>query len=86
LTEQILIFARQQEKDLGLERAHVSSAKAKINMVLQELSFSQRNFAPSREPPDLARSREGREEAMIADLKHYPVMKLFDVLLQLHHP
>ncbi|MCX6673630.1 MAG: hypothetical protein NTY37_07615 [Methanothrix sp.] len=46
------------------------------------MSYSHRDFAPSRDTLDLARSCKGRE-AMIADLKHYPVMI---VLLQLHHP
>jgi len=52
--------------------------------VWQELSFSHWDFASSRlrVNRDLARSREWREEAMIADLKYYPVMKLFGVLLQ----
>ncbi|MCX6676948.1 MAG: hypothetical protein NTU95_03265 [Methanothrix sp.] len=43
-------------------------------------SLGLRGFAPSREPLDLARSREGRE-AMIADLKHYPAMRFSSVLL-----
>ena len=39
------------------------------------LSSELRGFAPSRDTSDLARSLDWREEAMIADLKHYPVMK-----------
>ncbi|MCX6679573.1 MAG: hypothetical protein NTX42_04290 [Methanothrix sp.] len=42
------------------------------------------DFASSREIPVHAKalSREGREEAMIADIKHYLAMKLFNVLLK----
>lgn len=46
------------------------SLRWKSISVQQELSITHRNFAPSRDAPDLARRLDGPEEAMIADLKH----------------
>jgi hypothetical protein len=51
--------------------------------VWQELSFFHRDFAASRLRVNLdpAQSHEEREEAMIAELKHYPAMMFSGVLL-----